>query len=267
MSSSLSSSSSSSLGSPRPLTPFPHTHTLTHGNNGSYFHSIHYEMEPHKYTSQPIHFQLKKPLITPTPPSLIGRKSSLKRVPSASSSSSSFSSTSPLVIISPIPRRASSSFSSNSSSISSPPMPTTPILEESPNAPPSTPTPLSLPPPSVPIQVSAFASSSSSKGETNSMNEMITIISESEFSTTTITNFNYDPYSISLSTGEEIASTYYNSEYTSKQIKRPKFKRRDTPIPKKTTTLNSLKMSMVQDDDGRKLLRSVIDGGNWVIVP
>ncbi|WWC70182.1 uncharacterized protein I206_104131 [Kwoniella pini CBS 10737] len=246
-----SSSSSSIASSSRPLTPFPHTHTLTHGSGGSYFHHIQFEVQPHKYTSQPIHFAIKKPLSTPTPPSLIRRSSSnSKRIMLSptlrATSSSSSSSTSEM--IAPIPRRVSSSSSSSSSrssrSISSPPMPITPVLE-SPTAPP--PTPLSLPPPLNQFKIQTT---------TTTITEIIEI--ENEYN-----SFNYDPYSISLSNGEEIAST--SSLSNSKILKRPKFKRRDTPIPK-TTTLSSLKMYTFQDEYGRKILRSVIDGGNWVIV-
>ncbi|WWC62172.1 uncharacterized protein I303_104765 [Kwoniella dejecticola CBS 10117] len=239
----MSSPSSSS----RPLTPFPHTHTLTHGSSGSYFHHMQFEVQPHayEYTSQPIHFGMKKPLSTPTPPSILRRGSSQKQ--NRVTTSPSLQAISPsMELYHPTPRRISSSSSSSSSSsrsIASPPMPVTPILE-SPTAPP--PTPLALPPPITFVKPFTSASTETQSEAAYSYN----------------TSFNYDPYSISLSTGEEIAFASSTNGYVPQ---RPKFKRRDTPIPK-TSTLSSLKMHTTQDEYGRKILRSVIDGGNWVIV-
>ncbi|WWC94196.1 hypothetical protein V866_001036 [Kwoniella sp. B9012] len=221
----------------RPLTPFPHTHTLTHGSSASYFHHIQFEAQPHAYgyTAQPIHFHLKKPIDTPTPPSLIRKGSSSRRIMTTPTSPQP-------ELVQPTPRRTLSSASS-SSSASSPLMPATPILE-SPVAPPSTPTPLSLPP-----------------SMTNAEMEVEERLMASEYND----KFNYDPYSISLSTGETIASP----SSTPALAKRPKLKRRDTPIPHPhLSQLSTLHMSRKESngEGSRKVLRSIIDGGNWIIV-
>ncbi|KAK8864429.1 hypothetical protein IAR55_001677 [Kwoniella newhampshirensis] len=261
----------STMTSPRPSTPFPYTHTLTHGHHGSYFHL---SPQPHAYTSQPIHFHMPA-LPSPTPPSLLKRQSSSGSntgrhgsVSSTASSSSSTGSTASAVtpssprLMAPAPRRISStrsSISSSSASISSPPMPTTPTLS-SPSAPP--PTPLSLPPPA-------------------HSHKSMQVISELDHPDLDL-GFSYDPFSTTLLSGEEIATLPYLSPLDEKEEKmerpiRPKLKRRDTPRPK-TTTLGSLRMSgMVashdhvndqeyRDAEERKVLRSVIDGGSWVIL-
>ncbi|WRT66389.1 uncharacterized protein IL334_003344 [Kwoniella shivajii] len=213
----------------RPLTPFPHTHTLTHGSHSSYFHHIPFESQPHAYKSQPIHFQLKT-VHSPVPPSLIRRSSSNSRY----HPSPSLSYEGPLRT--PKARRVSSSSSyatsSSSSSMESPSLPVTPVLESS-----SEYSTFSDLLPTTPLELPPRANKASS-----------------------YETFNYDPYSTSLSTGEEIATGFSHQI-----LERPKFIRRDTPIPK-TSTLKSLKMSTRQDENGRKLLKSVIDGGNWVIV-
>nr|XP_031863289.1 uncharacterized protein CI109_001162 [Kwoniella shandongensis]KAA5530361.1 hypothetical protein CI109_001162 [Kwoniella shandongensis] len=226
----------------RPSTPFPHTHVLTHGHHGSYFSLT----SPHAYTSQPIHFHMPA-LPSPTPPSLLKRQSSSgsnyirhASVSSSSSSSNSRTPTSPR-LIAPTPQRASSTRSSiSSASLASPPMPTTPTLA-SPIAPPPS-TPFSLPPPAYPKSTSPV-------------------------------EFRYDPYSTTLFSGEEIASLP-TSSYLDERPVRPKLKRRDTPRPK-TTTLGSLRMSglvmdseesIEEEEEERRVLRSVIDGGSWVIL-
>ncbi|WVQ99471.1 hypothetical protein IAU59_006606 [Kwoniella sp. CBS 9459] len=304
--------------SPRPLTPFPHTHTLNHGQHASYFHHIPFEAQLHAhghghaygYAARPIHFQLN-PLPTPTPPSLVGKGSHVSRTPSftkstpapkspragpsspslsgvasgsaSTSTSASESSSSPNEIFAPSPRRMSSSTSTSTStsssySMASPPMPTTPHLDSAFVAPSPATTPFSLPPPAyghVHHQLKRTAPSSSSASSSSSFEPIIEVPTPAPFeepaSPSTsfelplpLAKFSYDPYSTHLPTGEPIATGYLG--FSSSPAKRPKFKRRDTPIPHVQSFAQLLMRTGAQEDSESRILRSVIDGGAWVIV-
>ncbi|WVF71396.1 hypothetical protein IAT40_006200 [Kwoniella sp. CBS 6097] len=290
--------------SPRPLTPFPHTHTLNHGHHASYFHHIPYEAQPHAYASRPIHFQVS-PMPSPTPPSLVGKGSHVSRTPSftksksprvgpstptspagssgsASGSLSTSGSTSSerdvqlVHIVAPSPRRMSSSTSTSTSSSSSysmasPPMPTTPHLDSALVAPSPATTPFSLPPPAYTHQHQQKRSAPSTTFEPivevptpfDAPSTASSSSSPSEWALP-LNKFNYDPYSSHLSTGEPIATGYLPS--SSPATKRPKFKRRDTPIPHVQSFAQLMMRTGIQEDNESRVLRSVIDGGAWVIV-
>ncbi|WVR07055.1 hypothetical protein IAU60_004094 [Kwoniella sp. DSM 27419] len=234
------------MSSGRASTPFPHTQTLSHGHHTSYFHHIPFESQPHAYTAQPLHFQVKR-APTPTPPSLLRKGSNV----STSSAASASSSRRPSVALPSTPRRVSSTGSSSGSesSIASPSMPITPTFESA-MIPSRVPTPFALPSP-------AFGYDNYKRGapSTSPIDEIPLSLVDA---------FNYDPYSSHLSTGEPIATGYLPST----PAKRPKFKRRDTPVPLQST-LSSLRMKSLVDEEYNKeerVLRSVIDGGAWVIL-
>ncbi|OCF36780.1 hypothetical protein I317_05883 [Kwoniella heveanensis CBS 569] len=281
--------------SPRPLTPFPHTHTLYHGQHASYFHHIPFEAQPHaQYASRPIHFQVS-PMPSPTPPSLVGKGSHVSRTPSftrknnspragpstpaaastSTAASASGSASSATHILAPSPRRMSSSTSTSTSSSSdysmaSPPMPTTPHLDSAFIHPSPATTPFSLPPPAYSHQQKRSSSpfepiievptpfNDAPTPARSSSSELERARDSSKFS--------YDPYSSYLATGEPIATGYLPSLSPS-ATKRPKFKRRDTPIPHVHSFAQLIRMRTgVDEENESRVLRSVIDGGAWVIV-
>ncbi|WVQ83276.1 hypothetical protein IAT38_005415 [Cryptococcus sp. DSM 104549] len=275
----------------RPSTPFPFTHTLHHGHQSSYF-------QPHPYTTQPLHFHMPR-LPVPTPPSLLQRQASWTRTasprfapehyqhasastftptstPTTSTPSTPYSSTStrvtPPELIAPKARRASTTSAYSAFSISSPPFPTTPILES----------PLCTPP--SPFALERTSTRSTEAGDLPELAE----VDEPEVEVMPYGTPSQQDYArcwdlpsdkpsrgrscalLPSSTSSRARSRSHVSRAAravekAARVVRPKLKRRDTPRPG-VSTLGSLGMTREGSGGEGKVLKSVIDGGHWVVV-